>query len=49
MLEQFPGSFLIINNGNSADLYNNKFDFNDNVIPFGVCFYSSLVERKLDR
>lgn len=49
MLEQFPGSFLLINNGNSADLYNNKFDFNDNVIPFGVCFYSSLVERKLDR
>lgn len=49
MLEKFPGAFLFISNGESADLFNNKFDFNDRLIPFGVCFYSSLVERKLNR
>lgn len=42
MLEQVPGAFLFIGNGDSACLHNTSYDFNDLAIPYGVKFYTAL-------
>ncbi|EJF91020.1 M20 aminoacylase family protein [Bartonella tamiae] len=47
MLEKLPGSYLMIGNGESAPLHNPKYDFNDDLIPLGGCYWSSLAENYL--
>jgi hippurate hydrolase len=47
MLEQVSGAMLNIGNGDSAELHNPAYDFNDEAIPYGVALWASLVERKL--
>lgn len=47
LLDKKPGTLVFINNGNSDDIYSSKFDFNNQAIPFGVCFFIGLVEKKL--
>jgi hippurate hydrolase len=42
MLEQVPGAFLFIGNGDSAPLHNTSYIFNEQIIPIGVKFYQSL-------
>lgn len=42
MLEQVPGAFLFIGNGDTASLHNTSYDFNDLAIPYGVKFYLAL-------
>lgn len=42
MLEQVPGAFLFIGNGDTAALHNTSYDFNDLVIPYGVKYYVAL-------
>ena len=36
-----------IGNGDSAELHNPAYDFNDEAIPYGVALWASLVEQKL--
>lgn len=46
MLERVPGAFMNVGNGtSSAPVHNNKYDFNDEAIPYGAAVLARLVER----
>ena len=47
MLLERPGAYLFIGNGNSADLHNPSYEFNDEVIPFGCSWFVTMAERRL--
>ncbi|RYE82872.1 MAG: M20/M25/M40 family metallo-hydrolase, partial [Hyphomicrobiales bacterium] len=47
MLEKRPGAFIFIGNGDSAGLHNARYNFNDEAIPYGVSYWTRLVERAL--
>jgi hippurate hydrolase len=47
MAQQRPGCFVFIGNGNSAPLHSAKYDFNDDVAPIGVAYWTKLVETAL--
>ena len=49
MMEQVPGAYLNVGNGDSASLHNAKYDFNDAAIPYGAALFARLVERELAR
>jgi len=47
MLEECPGSYLLLGNGDSAGLHNPNYVFDDNVIPVGASLWGALVESYL--
>ncbi len=47
MLEQRPGAFVFIGNGDSAGLHNASYDFNDEIIPIGCSYWARLVETAM--
>ncbi len=47
-LQQKPGCFLRLGNGDSAVLHNPTYNFNDESLPFGVAYWTRLVERYLN-
>ena len=47
MLQERPGAYLFIGQGESAGLHHPKYDFNDDVSPVGASFFARLVERAL--
>lgn len=47
MLKERPGAFIFIGNGETAGLHNPAYDFNDEVIPYGVSYWVRLVEQRL--
>jgi luciferase family oxidoreductase group 1 len=47
MLEERPGSYLFIGNGDSADLHNPKYDFNDEILADAARYWMRLVEDYL--
>jgi len=47
MLAQRPGAYLFIENGNSADLHNPAYEFNDEVIPLGCSWFAEMAERRM--
>ena len=47
MMEQVPGAHVFLGNGDSAVCHNDRYDFNDEAIPFGVALYAAIVEKKL--
>ncbi|WP_180356098.1 M20 aminoacylase family protein [Aliirhizobium smilacinae] len=47
MLEQRPGAFIFIGNGDTASLHNAAYDFNDEAIPYGVSYWVTLAETAL--
>jgi hippurate hydrolase len=50
MMEAVPGAHIFVGNGEaSAAVHNDQYDFNDDVIPYGVALYGRIVERKLPR
>ena len=44
MLEERPGAFINIGNGDSAGLHHPAYEFNDEAIPVGVKYWASLIE-----
>jgi len=44
MLEERPGSYLFLGNGDSADLHSPRYDFNDAIIPDAARYWVHLVE-----
>ena len=50
MLEKVPGAYINLGNGEaSAPVHNDRYDFNDEIIPLGAALYARVVERKLTR
>jgi hippurate hydrolase len=47
-LQQRPGCFLRMGNGDSAMLHNPTYDFNDDNLVIGAAYWTRLVERYLD-
>ncbi len=47
MLNERPGAFIWVGNGDSAGLHHPKYNFNDEVIPFGTSYWVKLVETAL--
>ena len=47
MLQERPGAFIFLGNGNSAPLHHQEYDFNDELIPIGASYWVKLVEEIL--
>jgi hippurate hydrolase len=47
MLNARPGAFIWVGNGDSAGLHNPRYNFNDEVIPFGTSYWVKLAETRL--
>jgi hippurate hydrolase len=48
MLEKVPGAYINLGNGEkSAPVHNDRYDFNDEAIPFGAAMFANLVEKRL--
>jgi len=47
MLVERPGAYLFVGNGNSADLHNPLYEFNDEAIPFGTSWFVRMAEQRL--
>ncbi|SDE17150.1 M20 aminoacylase family protein [Limimaricola pyoseonensis] len=45
MLEQRPGAYLFIGNGETRGVHHPEYDFNDDTAPYGASFFARLVER----
>lgn len=48
MLEKRPGAMIWLGNGDSADLHNPAYDFNDDAIVHGMRYWLSLVDQRLN-
>ena len=47
MLNERPGAFIFVGNGDSASLHHPAYDFNDDVIPLGTSYWVRLAEAAL--
>ncbi|MCX5514069.1 amidohydrolase [Kaistia algarum] len=47
MLQERPGAFIFMGNGDSAGLHNPEYDFNDEALPIGSSYLARLVETAL--
>ena len=47
MLEQRPGAYIFVGNGDTAQLHHPAYDFNDEVIPAGSSWYAGMVEARM--
>jgi hippurate hydrolase len=47
MLEERPGAFIYVGNGDSAMLHHPAYDFNDEAIPVGTSYWVRLAETAL--
>ena len=47
MLNEVPGCYLLLGNGDSPPVHNPEYDFNDAAIPYGASFFASVAERAL--
>ncbi len=44
MLEQRPGAFIFIGNGDTAGVHHPAYDFNDEASPYGVSLWAKIIE-----
>ncbi len=47
MLEERPGAYIFLGNGDSAELHHPEYDFNDEIIPMGCSWFAEMVERRM--
>ena len=47
MLEERPGAYIFMGNGDSAVLLHPAYEFNDKAIPVGMTYWASLVEMAM--
>jgi len=47
MLNERPGAFIFLGNGDSAGLHHPKYEFNDEAIPAGASWFATLAEQRL--
>ena len=47
MINARPGCFMFIGNGDSANLHQDTYDFNDDIIPLGCTYWIRLAEKLL--
>jgi len=47
MLEERPGAYILVGNGDTAMVHHPRYNFNDDAIPAGCSWWSEIVERRL--
>ncbi len=47
MLEERPGAYIFLGNGNTAACHHPAYNFTDEAIPFGSSWYSGMVEARM--
>jgi len=47
MLEERPGAYILVGNGDTAMVHHPKYDFDDNVIPAGCSWWAGIVEERM--
>ena len=47
MLNERPGAYILVGNGESAPVHHPEYNFNDEVIPAGCSWYAEMVETRL--
>lgn len=46
MLEERPGAYILVGNGDSAPVHHPEYNFNDDILPIGASWFVELVERR---
>ncbi len=47
MLEERPGAYILVGNGDSAPVHHPEYNFNDEVIPAGCSWWAAIVEQRM--
>ncbi len=47
MLEERPGAFIFMGNGDTAGLHHEEYDFNDDAIPVGASYWAKIAETAM--
>ena len=47
MLEERPGAYILVGNGDTAMVHHPEYDFNDEAIPAGASWWAEIAERRL--
>ncbi|MBY6090170.1 M20 aminoacylase family protein [Maritimibacter alkaliphilus] len=47
MLEERPGAYILVGNGDSADVHNPNYNFNDEAIPAGCSWWAGIIEERM--
>ncbi|MBV0911383.1 M20 aminoacylase family protein [Anianabacter salinae] len=47
MLEERPGAYILVGNGDTAMVHHPEYNFNDEAIPAGCSWWAEIVERRL--
>jgi amidohydrolase len=47
MLEERPGAYILVGNGDTAMVHHPAYDFDDEVIPAGASWYAGMIEARL--
>lgn len=47
MLEERPGAYILVGNGDTAHVHHPDYNFNDEAIPAGCSWYAEVVEKRL--
>ncbi|MEL7152563.1 MAG: M20 aminoacylase family protein [Pseudomonadota bacterium] len=47
MLEERPGAYILVGNGDTAMVHHPEYDFNDEAIPAGCSWWAEIVERRM--
>lgn len=47
MLEERPGAYILVGNGDTASVHHPKYNFNDDAIPAGCSWWAEIVEQRM--
>ncbi len=47
MLQERPGAYILVGNGDTADVHSPAYDFNDAIIPAGCSYWVELAEQRM--
>ncbi|WP_341211846.1 M20 aminoacylase family protein [uncultured Limimaricola sp.] len=47
MLEERPGAYILVGNGDTASVHHPEYDFSDEAIPAGCSWWAGIVERRM--
>lgn len=47
MLEERPGAYILMGNGDTAKVHNPDYNFNDNAIPAGCSWWAEIIEQRM--
>jgi hippurate hydrolase len=47
MLEERPGAYILVGNGDGASVHHPEYNFNDDVIPAGCSWWAGIVEQRM--